>query len=764
LNDASPLRVEDARLLRGRARFTDDVHLDRMVHAVFVRSPMAHAKIGGIDAEPALAAGALAVITAKNLPFIDKKLILRYWNPNIRGGLPSLLAADRVRHVGEAVALVIAENRYVAEDIAVLVAVDYRPLPPVATTAAAVAAGAERLHEEWPDNIAAEIANTAGDADAAMAQAPRRLKRSFRFGRQTGLPLETRGCVAEFDTDRNRLTMWISTQVHYTVRNNLSEILGVPEYDVRVIAEDVGGGFGTKSRPYAEEIIVGHASRLLGRPVKWIEDRSENLQATTHSRATETTLEIGYDETGRVHALRGELVVDIGAYVFTSGIMTAEVASGQCAGPYKIANINLKTRCVGTNKTPLATYRGAGQPEATFPLESLLNLIARDVGISAAEVRIRNIVGPSDMPYAPSIPYAGPDVRFESGDYIAMIRRAESASGYHDRVEILPDGRKAAWGIACGIEATGLVGLESARVRIDPSGAVSVASGMTSQGQGQSTAYAQVCAEILGLPLAEVTVSLGDTGLLPFGVGAFASRGAVIGANAVAGAAEKMRDTILGHAGTLLQRPVSELTMAAGRILLPNGTETDLTFAGIARAVLPGGPLFSGDTALEEEFIYDSKGSVTFALSVHAAKVAVDIQSGDYRVVDYYILHDAGRMLNPMIVDGQVVGGAVDGMGCTMLSELLYNEDGQLISGTLADYLVMAATDAPTIRLDHVQTLPTTNPLGVRGVGEGAVLPVAPAIVGAITRIVDPRSVERENHLYAVPLKPTSILLAMGDR
>ena len=764
MNDASPLRVEDARLLRGRARFTDDVHLDRMVHAVFVRSPMAHAKIGGIDTEPALAAGALAVITAKNLPFIDKKLILRYWNPNIRGGLPSLLAADRVRHVGEAVALVIAENRYVAEDIAVLVAVDYRPLPPVATTAAAVAAGAERLHEEWPDNIAAEIANTAGDADAAMAQAPRRLKRSFRFGRQTGLPLETRGCVADFDTDRNRLTMWISTQVHYTVRNNLSEILGVPEYDVRVIAEDVGGGFGTKSRPYAEEIIVGHASRLLGRPVKWIEDRSENLQATTHSRATETTLEIGYDETGRVHALRGDLVVDIGAYVFTSGIMTAEVASGQCAGPYKIANINLKTRCVGTNKTPLATYRGAGQPEATFPLESLLNLIARDVGISAAEVRIRNIVGPSDMPYAPSIPYAGPDVRFESGDYIAMIRRAESASGYHDHVEILPDGRKAAWGIACGIEATGLVGLESARVRIDPSGAVSVASGMTSQGQGQSTAYAQVCAEILGLPLAEVTVSLGDTGLLPFGVGAFASRGAVIGANAVAGAAEKMRDTILGHAGTLLQRPVSELTMAAGRILLPNGTETDLTFAGIARAVLPGGPLFSGDTALDEEFIYDSKGSVTFALSVHAAKVAVDIQSGDYRVVDYYILHDAGRMLNPMIVDGQVVGGAVDGMGCTMLSELLYNEDGQLISGTLADYLVMAATDAPTIRLDHVQTLPTTNPLGVRGVGEGAVLPVAPAIVGAITRIADPWSVERENHLYAVPLKPTSILLAMGDR
>lgn len=764
MNDTSPVRVEDPRLLRGRATFADDVHLDRMVHAVFVRSPMAHAEIAGIDIEPALAAGALAVITAENFPFIDKKLISRFWNLAIRGGQPDLLATDRVRHVGEAVALVIAEDRYVAEDIAVLVAVDYRPLPPVATTAGAVAPDAAQLHEDWPQNIAAEIANTSGDAKGAMADAPRRLKKSFQFGRQTGLPLETRGCVADFDIDRNRLTIRISTQTHYNVRNNLAEILGLPEYDVRVIAEDVGGGFGAKSRPYAEEIIVSYASRLLARPVKWIEDRSESLQATTHSRAIETEIEVGYDDAGRILALRGDLTVDIGAYVFTSGIITADVASGQSAGPYKIANIDVRTRCVGTNKTPLATYRGAGQPEATFPLETMLDLVARDVGISAAEVRIRNIVAPADMPYAPSIPYAGPDIRFESGDYVGMIHRAEQVSGYHDRVEILPDGRSAAWGFACGIEATGFVGFESARVRLDPSGAVTVASGMTSQGQGQLTTYAQVCAEILGVQLENVTVSLGDSGLLPFGRGAFASRGAVIGANAVAGAAEKLRARILGLAGTLLQRPAAGLSVEAGRIMLQDGSKTDLTLAGIAQASMPGGPLYAGATALEDEFIYDSKGTLTFALSVHAVKVAVDTYSGDYQVVDYYILHDAGRMLNPMIVDGQVVGGAVDGMGCAMLSELLYNEDGQLVSGTLADYLVMAATEVPTIRLDHVQSTPTTNPLGVRGVGEGSVLPAAPAIVGAISRIAGPLSVEQEQDLFSVPLNPAAVLRVTGRR
>ena len=760
----SRIRVEDDRLLRGRAAFADDIHLDRMVHGVFIRSPMAHAGIVRIDGARALAAGALCVLTARDLPFGEKKLAPRFPNPNIRGGLATPLALDRVRYTGEPVALLVAENSYVAEDLAVLVDVEYRPLPPIVTTAAAVAPGAQRLHEEWPDNVAAEIENTAGDAETAMGAAPRRLKRTFRFGRQTGLPLETRGCVADYDTGRNRLTLRISTQTHYVVRANLADFLGVPDDNIRVVAEDVGGGFGTKSRVYAEEIVVAHASRVLGRPVKWIEDRSENMRATTHSRGTETVLEMGYDDAGRISVLRGEVVLDVGAYVFSSGIITADVVTGQCAGPYDIPNIELKTQCVGTNKTPLATYRGAGQPEAVFPLESMLDLIARDVGISPADVRARNIVAPSNMPYAPSIPYAGPNARFDTGDYVAMIHRAVCESGFEESVEVLEDGRHAAWGLACGMEATGIMGLESARVRVGPSGKVSVASGMSSQGQGQLTTYAQICGEVLGVPVEDVTVSLGDSDLLPFGVGAFASRGAVIGGNAVAQAAEQLRAAILTHAGTLLQQDAEALTIADGRIARRNGDVTDLAIGDVARATGPGGPLFAGNTALEAETVYDSGGAITFALSVHAARVAVDLQSGDYGVVDYYILHDAGRILNPMIVDGQVIGGAVDGMGCAMLSEILYGEDGQPLSGTLADYLVMSSTEAPAVRLDHVETLSTTNPLGVRGVGEGGVLPAPAAIVNAIRRIVNPETVEQEQALCAVPLRPGALLSSITAR
>lgn len=749
-------RREDPRLLKARARFTDDIHLDRMVHAVFLRSPMAHAEVVSIDSSRALSAGARAVLAARDLPFIERRLAARYWNPNIRGGKPPLLAVDRVRYVGEPVALLVADDRYQAEDLALLVEVDYRPLPVIATTDAAMDPGAFRLHDEWTDNVAAELVNSAGDAGAVMDRCSRRLSRRFRFGRQSGLPLEPRGCVAEFDADRDRLTAWVSTQTHYSVRGNLAELLDLPEQGVRVVAEDVGGGFGAKSRPYPEEIVVSHASRLLGRPVKWIEDRRESLLATTHSRATDTEIEVGYDADGRIHALRAKLIVDIGAYVAASGVLAAEVASGQCAGPYRIPNVEVNALCVGTNKTPSATYRGAGQPEATFPLECMLDLVAGDLGLSASEVRLRNVVTPRDMPYAPSIPYAGPGARFESGDFPAMVRHAADRSGYEESVETLPSGEKAAWGLACGIEATGFVGLETARIRVDRTGKVALWSGLTSQGQGQATACASVVAEILGVGPEQVSVWLGDTEALAFGHGTFASRGAVVGANAAAGAARRLRARILECAGALLQRPPDELEMRRGAIAGRGGETTGLSLAEIARAVSPGGQLHAGAAALEAEFVHDSRGTLTFALSVHAARIAVDLQTGRFRIVDYYVLHDSGRMLNRMIVEGQIVGGAVEGMGCAALSEILHDANGQLLTGTLADYLVMTAVEAPRIRLDHMHSVPTTNPLGVRGVGEGGVMPVPPAVVNALSRIVGPGA--GLESLYSLPLRPEAVL------
>ncbi len=746
-------------MLTGRARFADDMHLDRMVHGVFLRSPVAHASITGIDPGSALKAGALAVITQNDLP--DHKLSIRYWNSAIRGGRPTLLATDRVRYVGEPVALVIADDPYQAEDLSARVRVDYEPLPVLAKIRDARRPEAPRLHETWTGNVAAEISNIVGDAENALRTSPRRMRRTFCFGRQTGLPLETRGCVADYETGRNRLTVWLSTQVHYGVRRNLADILGIPEYSVRVIAEDVGGGFGSKSRPYPEEVVVSYASRMLGRPVKWIEDRNENLKATTHSRAIETDIELGYDDEGCIKAMRCDLLVDIGAYVFTSGILTAEVASGQCAGPYKIPNLTTRAICIGTNKTPLATYRGAGQPEATFPLECMLDLIARDLSLASDEVRLRNIVTSEDLPYQPSIPYGGSEIRFESGDFAGMLRRAVTNSGYGEDVETLDSGELSTWGFACGIEATGFVGLETARLRVTPGGDIVAWSGMSSQGQGQATTYQRICGEVLGIDPERITVRMGDSDALAFGVGAFASRGAVVGANAIAGAARALRFRILETAGAMLQCPQETLDMRNGTIFRKNGNAVDLTIADIARAATPGSPFLSGKMALEAEYVNPPEQALTFAFSVHAARIALDPHSGALRVIDYYVLHDAGRMIEPMIVAGQIVGGTVDGLGGALLSQLLHDDNGQPVTGTLAEYLVMAPNETPQIRLDHVCTHATTNVLGVRGVGEGGVTPVAPAIVNAVSRIVETFPAGCPDLLYSLPLTPYRILSAM---
>ena len=756
---ASPLRREDARLLTGRARFVDDIHLDRMVHGTFIRSQMAHAEIVSIDASEALAAGALCVLTARDLPFNDKPWIVRYWHPSIRNGLPKFLPVDRVRFVGEPVAFLVAADRYEAEDLAALVKVEYRALPVIATIEDALAPDAPQLHPEWPGNVAASFGHVQGNADRAMAAAAHRVDRKFHFVRQTPLALETRGIVADYDEDRNGLTVWMSTQAHYNVRQNLSSILGLPEYQVRVIAEDVGGGFGGKSRTYAEELVVSYASRMLRRPVKWIEDRFENLQATTHSRAIDVELELGCDSDGRFTALKAQVTLDLGAYVFTSGIMTSEIAGAHLTNSYKIPNFTIDVRCVGTNKTPIATYRGAGQPESCFPTECLIDILAKEVGLAALEIRHRNIVRPSDLPFQPGTPLAGVKVRFESGDFPKMLDLVVGACDYNEDVETAADGQRIAWGLACGIEAGGFVNFETANVRVDASGHVTVHSGMTTQGQGQITTYAQVCAEALGVDFERVTVRLGDTQLMPFGRGAFASRGAIFGANAVLGATESLRTKILGHAGTLLQCEPSTLSIEHG-VIRRNGSATDLTVAEVASAAAPGGPLFSGEAALESQFVFKTDQPITYGLSAHACKVKLDPRTGFFSLLDYVVSHDAGRSLNPVIVEGQIVGGIVDGIGGALFSEMVYDAEGQLLTGSLADYLVATAPEIPRIRLVHMETRPGTNPLGVRGIGEGGVIPVAATIANALARAIDPKRSGHEAGLFTLPLKPERVFAA----
>ncbi len=758
----SPLRKEDRRLLTGAARFADDVHLDRLVQGAFIRSPLAHAEILSIDTSAALAAGALLVLVAGDLPFIGREFVVRYWHPSIKGGLPPFLAKDRVRYVGEPVAFLVASDRYEAEDLAALVKIEYRPLPPIMATSAARAPGTPLLHDVWEGNVAAEFRQQAGDPDRIILSSARRLKRFYRYARQAPLPLEGRGCVADFNAARNELTVHSSTQSHYNVRANLSKLLDLPESAVRVVAEDVGGGFGSKSRPYPEEIVVSYASMLLRRPVKWIEDRRENLMATTHSRAIDTELEIAYGDDGRITALKQRIVADIGAYVFTSGIVTAEIAATRCTGPYKIDNVSVEVICVGTNKTPIATYRGAGQPEAAFPLESALDIIAKELKISAVAVRERNIVRPEDMPYQPKFNQSGTTSAFENSDYPAMLERTALLTGYNEKPRTNGSGERIGWGLACGVEASGYINYESAKVSIDTTGLVTVLSGLSSQGQGQGTAFAQICAEMLGADFENIRVLLGDTGLLPFGRGGFATRGAVLGANAVASASQKLHRKVIEIAATLLQAEPQSLSVKRGKILR-NGQDTSLSLAQIAQAVTPGGQLYSGAAALEADHIFDSKDVMTLSLSVHAAEVAVDPSSGFFRVIDYVIVHDAGRRLNPIIVDGQITGGVVEGIGSAMLSEITYSSEGQLLSPTLAEYLVSSAAAVPRIRIEHVETRASTNPLGVRGVGEGGVIGVPPAIANAIARAIDAESVGHEAFLSKLPIAPEMVLKAVNS-
>jgi carbon-monoxide dehydrogenase large subunit len=418
-------------------------------------------------------------------------------------------------------------------------------------------------------------------------------------------------------------------------------------------------------------------------------------------------------------------------------------------------------RCIGTNKTPLGTYRGAGQPEVTFAMECLIDVLAKEIGLSAADLRARNLVRPEEMPYCTGTSLFGNPITYENADFLRAFATAIKASGYSDQVEIAANGDRIAYGIGCGVETGGLVNFESAHVRIHGDGAVLVTSGMSSQGQGQSTTYAQVCADALGVLFDCVTVRLGDTHLVSFGRGAFAARGAVIGANAVlGGAAQRVRSKALDHAATLLQCTASELDIHHGQIRYKDGHSTDLTLGHIARAVAPGGALFQGEPAPEASFIYEAKQLLTSGFSMHVAKVRLDPCTGFFRIENYTVIHDAGRAINRMIVDGQIAGGVAEGIGGAVFAEMIYDASGQPLTTSLADYLLATAPEVPSIKLVHVDSPTTTNPLGVRPVGEGGVIPVAATLTNALAHAIDPVRAGHEVALFSLPLKPDRVLAA----
>ena len=764
-------RREDHRLLTGKGQFIADLALPRMLHAAFVRSPVAHAHIRSVDLSRAASAPGVAYVLsgtdlAKLLPPVpDTQLSLpRKWTTQVQHKFINpqqpLLAHDKVRHVGEAVAVILAESRYAAEDAAQLVSLDLDPLPAVVDPEAALRAGAPVIHDKFATNLIGAFTIGKGDVDAALARASHKLKRRFHHHRYAAAPMECRGVVGAHDPRTDSVTIWSATQVVHWVRREAASVLGLPEARVRCLALDVGGGFGLKGHVYPEDLLIPFLARRVGRPVQWIEDRREHLMCSCHSRDQIHEVEVGFDADGRILALRDRFVVDCGAWNPIGAGVVYNTAV-HLPGPYKIDALALDARIAATNKVPNAPYRGAGRPEAAFAMERVIDLVARELDLEPAEVRLRNMVRADEMPYRAGIPYRdGEPIVYDGGDYPAALNKALAAIG---GVAAFRERQRAAWdqgrylglGIGCYVEGTGVGPFESATVRIDPSGKIFVSSGACPQGQGMETIFAQVVADAWSVAPDDVVMALADTSAISIGFGTIASRSTVTLSAAIHGASDRLRPKVFAIAANVLECAASDLELRNGAVGIVGVPGAELPLARLAQAARPGwdhGRPAGIDAGLEETFYYEPP-TVTWSYAAHAAIVEVDIELGHVRIENYGIAHDCGVVVNPMLVEGQVVGGTAQGIGGALLEEFNYDSSGQLLTGSFMDYMLPTACEIPSMQIIHQHSPSPLNPLGVKGVGEGG--PIAPpaVIANAVGDALRAFNVE----FNGTPIKPQQI-------
>jgi aerobic carbon-monoxide dehydrogenase large subunit len=764
-------RREDRRLLMGRGQYIGDFELPHMLHAVLVRSEVAHARIKAIDVSRAAAApGVFDVLTGPELarelpPVSDTQLALpSKWTAQVQHKFINpqqpLLAHDKVRHVGEAVAVIVAESRYAAEDAAQLVELDLEPLPAVLDPEQALAAGATVVHDKFSTNLIGAFTIGKGDAAAALARAPRRLKRRFHHHRYAAMPMECRGVVGLYDHRTDSVTIWSATQVVHWVRREASSVLSLPEARVRCVALDVGGGFGVKGHVYPEDLLIPYLARRLGRPVKWIEDRREHLLCSCHSRDQIHDVEIGFDDDGRVLALRDDFVVDCGAWN-PIGAGIAYNTAVHLPGPYKIGTIAISGRIAATTKVPNAPYRGAGRPEAAFAMERSMDLVAAELGLEPATVRLRNMIPAAEMPYAVGIPYRdGQPITLDGGDYPAALQKAVGALGgieaFRERQRAArSEGRYLGFGLGCYVEGTGVGPFESALVRIDPSGKIYVASGACPQGQGMETIFSQVVADAWQVEPDNVVMALADTSAIAVGFGTIASRSTVTLSAAIHGATEKLRDKVFAIAANMLECAATDLELRRGHVGIVGVPGAEVSLAKIASAARPGwdsGRPPGVDGGLEETYYFEPP-TVTWSYAAHAAIVEVDIEVGRVRVENYAIAHDCGVVVNPMLVEGQIVGGMVQGLGGALLEDINFDAAGQPLTTTLADYMLPTACELPPVTIMHQHSPSPLNPFGVKGVGEGG--PIAPPAV--IANAVSDALREFKAEFNRLPVTPQQI-------
>jgi carbon-monoxide dehydrogenase large subunit len=738
-------RLEDLRLVRGRGQFVDDLARNDMLHAAILRSAVGHGRVRSLDVGAARALpGVHAVITAADLgeriPVVPMRLQPM---PEFEPFAQPVMARDKVRYVGEALALVLADSAGVAEDALGAITLDIEPLPAVADWQAARAADA-LLFEGSGSNVAMTFRAVLGDAAAAFANVPYTRRERFSTQRHTALPMEPRGVLAEWDAARGRLTVSGAAKVLFANRRILAKQLGLCEAAIDMVEYDVGGGFGARGEFYPEDFLIPFAARYCGRPVKWTEDRREHLMTINHAREAACEVEIACTRDGTIVGLRGHAFVDMGAYMRTNGAVGARNVAQFMSGPYRIPNVDIDVALLLTNKTPVGTYRGPGRFETDFFRERLFDMVARDLGIDRVEFRRRNLVREAEMPYtlATITPFESKD-ELDSGDYQATLDRCLAEFGWADKAKLSSrciDGRHHGLAVACFIEGGAAGPKESARLVLETDGSITVYMGSSGVGQGLETAFAQIAADAMEVPMERINnVFHGSTAHVSDGYGAYHSRSIVMGGSALIDAAAKLRAALRAVAAQRLNCGADEVVLADERARGPDGKSASW-------AELAGEPI-----SVEGAFVNHKH---TWSYGAHAAHVAVDAKTGQVALIDYVAVEDCGRMINPLTLKGQLVGAVVQGLGGAFLEHLVYDEQGQLLTGSLADYLVPTASDFPKIRGYVMESHPSPiNPLGAKGAGEGGIISVGGVMANAVADALSAFGIEPRD----LPLTPARV-------
>jgi aerobic carbon-monoxide dehydrogenase large subunit len=749
-------RREDPQLIRGAGRYVDDVSLPDTLHVAILRSSHAHATIKSIDTDAARQLpGVVTVVTGAEIKDQIAPLPVSGGNETLRVPRHDVLAVDKVCHVGQGIAAVVADDRYMAEDALDLIRVEYESLPVVSDPEKALVPGSPVIHSEWPDNVAFRSEQKQGDLTKAFKAADKIVTQRLVHQRLAPIAIESRGVVAQYLSSDNELTVWSSTQIPHMLKSHLAKMLKLPENQVRVIAPDVGGGFGSKLNVYAEEGLLAYLALKLNRPVKWSEGRRENIQATIHGRGQVGEVEAAVKKDGTILGLKYKVIADIGAYhqLFTPAI--PPFTGLMLSGCYKIPAIGVEVTAVFTNKMSTDAYRGAGRPEATYVIERMIDRVAQELNLDVVKVRKKNFPKPTEFPFKTAT-----GIAYDSGNYQLALSKALKRSGYEklrrDQKRLRSQGRYLGIGLSTYVEicAMGPKGMwEYGKVEVEPTGKVTVLSGASPHGQGQQTSFAQIVADQLGVEMDDITVIHGDTAVVPKGIGTFGSRATAVGGVAIYQAAEKVKEKARDLASHLLEVDSDDLNFSDGRFSVKGVPKKGLTIQQIARQIHAAQNLpkkLDPRLAAESQF---EPSNFTFPFGTHVCVVEVEPETGRVEIKKYVAVDDCGKVINPLLVDGQVQGGIVQGLGQALFEEVVYDEHGQLLTGSLMDYAVPRAADLPRLNLARTETPTPVNPLGIKGIGEAGTIGSTPAIVNAVVDALAPFGV---THID-MPLTPQKI-------